>query len=90
MASAQQVYAQQLQEEIKQIPQEYMPALIDIVHAFRTGVTTKSATSQQKAKMKQDTEEALDDVKANRIIDGNEVLDWLDTWGSSEEIAPKQ
>ncbi len=37
-----QSYADQLREEIRDVPDEYMPALINIVHAFREGVVQKS------------------------------------------------
>jgi hypothetical protein len=36
-------YDQKLQEEISQVPDEYLPALLNIVHAFREGVSLKSA-----------------------------------------------
>ena len=39
---ATQNYAERLHEEIEQVPQQYMPALIDIVHAFRQSVEQKS------------------------------------------------
>ncbi len=39
---ATQSYADRLNEEIRDVPDEYMPALIDIVHAFRQGVVQKS------------------------------------------------
>ena len=35
-------YVAQLQKEIQDVPDEYMPALIDMVHAFRQGVVQKS------------------------------------------------
>ena len=36
-------FDQQLQDEIRQVPEEYLPALLNIVHAFREGVSLKSA-----------------------------------------------
>ena len=36
-------YDQQLQEEIDQIPEEYKPALVNIVRAFREGIVLKNA-----------------------------------------------
>lgn len=39
---ATQNYTERLNEEIRDVPDEYMPALIDIVHAFRQGVIQKS------------------------------------------------
>lgn len=39
---ATQMYTDQLSEELRDVPDEYMPALINIVHAFRLGVVQKS------------------------------------------------
>ena len=36
-------YNEQLQEEIKNVPEEYLPALLNIVHSFRESVSLKSA-----------------------------------------------
>jgi len=36
-------YPEQLQAEISKVPEEYLPALLNIVHAFREGVSLKSA-----------------------------------------------
>ena len=40
---------------------------------------------QRKTKMLEETYEALADIKAGRVTDGNEILDWLDTWGPESE-----
>lgn len=42
------------------------------------------------SKMLEDTLEALNDIKAGRVVDGNEMLDWLDSWGSDTEKAPPE
>jgi hypothetical protein len=34
---------QQLKDEIRQVPDEYLPALLNIVHAFRESVSLKNA-----------------------------------------------
>jgi len=36
-------YAEKLQDEIDHVPQEYLPALLNIVHSFRASVSLKSA-----------------------------------------------
>ncbi|PHS20538.1 MAG: hypothetical protein COA86_00895 [Kangiella sp.] len=36
-------YAEKLQDEINHVPQEYLPALLNIVHSFRESVSLKSA-----------------------------------------------
>lgn len=35
-----------------------------------------------------ETQEALEDVKAGRLIEGEAVMDWLDTWGTDKEVNP--
>ena len=32
--------------------------------------------------------ETLADVEAGRVVGGEKVLDWLDSWGSDDELAP--
>jgi hypothetical protein len=36
-------YIEKLEQEIKQMPQEYLPALFNIVHTFRESVTLNPA-----------------------------------------------
>jgi len=40
---------------------------------------------QRKVQMLKETRQALADIKAGRVVDGDEVLDWLDTWGNELE-----
>jgi len=35
-----------------------------------------------------ETREALDDLDADRVIDGDAVLEWIDSWGTPEEREP--
>jgi predicted transcriptional regulator len=45
---------------------------------------------QIRQKMLRETEEALVDLEANRLLSGEEVMKWLETWGTDHEIeAPK-
>jgi predicted transcriptional regulator len=45
---------------------------------------------QRKQDMLKETEEALADLEANRLLSGEEVMQWLETWGKENEIeAPK-
>ena len=43
---------------------------------------------QRKSRILDDTREALADIKAGRVVDGAEVIDWLDSWGKDEEKMP--
>lgn len=49
MEPSNQSYSDQLAAELKQVPEEYMPALIDMIHAFRSGVIQKSFEEDLKA-----------------------------------------
>jgi len=42
----------------------------------------------RKAQMLEETREAIADIKAGRVTDAVDVIDWLDSWGSTEEKAP--
>lgn len=37
---------------------------------------------------KAETLEALADVEAGRVIEGEKVMDWLGSWGSEDALAP--
>ena len=40
---------------------------------------------ERKSRMLKDTREALADIKAGRVVDGADVIDWLDSWGTDNE-----
>lgn len=44
------------------------------------------STGQKDEKRWQDTLEALKSVKAGRVVDGETVHEWLETWGTPQEI----
>lgn len=35
---------------------------------------------ERKAQILEETMEAIADIKAGRVIDGAEIMEWLDTW----------
>lgn len=43
-----------------------------------------------RAKMLSETEEAIADIEAGRIVSGEEVLNWLKTWGTEAESKAPQ
>lgn len=43
---------------------------------------------ERKARMLEDTREALADIKAGRVADGADVINWLDSWGEDNERTP--
>lgn len=45
---------------------------------------------EQKRQMLEETEEAIADIRARRVVSGEEVMEWLSTWGTlAEGTAPK-
>ena len=60
MAQAHTTYTEQLSAEIRQVPDEYMPALLTIVHAFREGVVQKT--------FEQELQEGLRDAKSGKTF----------------------
>ncbi|MEH1778110.1 MAG: ribbon-helix-helix protein, CopG family [Nostoc sp.] len=48
------------------------------------------AREEQKLRMLEETQEAIADIEAQRVVSGDEVMKWLETWGTTvETIAPK-
>ena len=48
------------------------------------------AREERKAHMLEETREALADIKAGRVVDGTEVIDWLSSWGTEDEKSPPE
>ena len=46
------------------------------------------AREARKAERLAQTREALEDVDMGRVVDGQQVMDWLDSWGSDTEKSP--
>ncbi len=45
---------------------------------------------EQKQRKLEQTEDAIADIEASRIVSGEEVMKWLETWGTQNEAqAPK-
>jgi predicted transcriptional regulator len=48
------------------------------------------AREEQKLRMLEETQEAIADIQAQRVVSGSEVMKWLETWGTVVEApAPK-
>ena len=45
---------------------------------------------KRKSRMLEDTREALADIKAGRVVDGADVINWLDSWGTDNEKTPPE
>ncbi|MBN3925122.1 ribbon-helix-helix protein, CopG family [Nostoc sp. NMS4] len=48
------------------------------------------AREEQKLRMLEETQEAIADIEAQRVVSGESVMKWLETWGTADEAtAPK-
>ena len=43
------------------------------------------AHEERKTQLLEETLEAIADIKQGRVIEGIEVMDWLDSWGTKRE-----
>ena len=71
--------------------------LIDKVEAIADkldrskGWVIKDAVSQyiermeRREQMLKETRNALSDIEAGNVVDGEEVMDWIESWGKSDE-----
>ncbi len=48
------------------------------------------AKEERKARMLDDTREALADIRSGRVIEAEPVIDWLESWGDENEKAPPE
>ena len=46
------------------------------------------AKEEQQAQRLQRTEAALDQLEAGQVVNGDEVMEWVSTWGSDDEKQP--
>ena len=42
------------------------------------------------ARRRQETLEALEDIEAGRVVEGESVMNWLSGWGADDETEPPQ
>ena len=45
------------------------------------------AREEKKQQMLRETEEALADLEAGRVVSGEDVMKWLETWGTDDETS---
>lgn len=49
------------------------------------------AQIEEKERLLQETRQALSEIESGDYVDGDEVIAWIDSWGSDDEkIAPKR
>lgn len=78
-----------LQPEIEN-PLEKLATKLDRSKNYLINQAIKEFLSRQSLEEKKwnETLEALDSVKSNRLIDEQDVNEWLDSWGQDNEIKP--
>lgn len=55
---------------------------------IRDAVEEYLARLDRNARMLRETDEALADIEAGQIVDGDQVLKWLASWGQADELPP--
>lgn len=40
--------------------------------------------------IRRDIEEGMSDIEAGRVVDGDEVLAWIESWGTDNESKPPE
>ena len=43
---------------------------------------------EQRQQMLRETQEGLDDIETGRVVDGEAVMAWLESWGTDRELEP--
>lgn len=43
---------------------------------------------ERRQQMLRETQEGLDDIDAGRVVDGEAVMAWLESWGTDHELEP--
>lgn len=46
------------------------------------------AKEKKRVQHQQETLEAIEDIAAGRVVDGDKVMDWMATWGNDDELEP--
>lgn len=60
----------------------------DLSHAIRQLMPRHVSQEKELTFRREETMEALEDIAAGRTIEGDKVLDWLETWGTDNEQEP--
>jgi len=61
---------------------------LSLSNAMRMLMSKYVEQEKELARRREETLEAIEDIESGRIVDGDEVLAWLASWGSEAELAP--
>jgi predicted transcriptional regulator len=76
-----------LDKSLKQIAEKKQRSKSWVINEAIAQYVIKDQESSQKWL---DTLEALDDVKNGRVIDGDKVHEWMESWGTDNELDPPE
>ncbi len=60
----------------------------NLSHAIRQLMNQYVAQEKEMIRQRQQTLEALEDIEAGRVVDGEKVMNWLSGWGTDDEQEP--
>ncbi|NOQ45845.1 MAG: transcriptional regulator [Desulfobulbaceae bacterium] len=63
---------------------------MSLSHVIRTLMAQYVANEKEMARRRQETLEALEDIETGRVVNGDEVMSWLASWGADDEVEPPQ
>ncbi len=63
---------------------------MNLSKAIRVLMTQYVERENELARRRKETLEALEDVEAGHVVDGEEVMDWLNSWGTDDELEPPE
>ncbi|MBL4660169.1 MAG: CopG family ribbon-helix-helix protein [Alcanivoracaceae bacterium] len=74
---------EELNNSLKELAEKNKRSKSWIINEALAEYITKDKVESQKWL---DTLEALEDIKNGRVIDGEEVLTWIESWGTENEL----
>ncbi len=63
---------------------------MNLSHAIRVLMTQYVKQEKELVRREEETLEALEEIETGEIVDGDKVMTWLSSWGTSEEQEPPQ
>ncbi|MEA3468100.1 MAG: type II toxin-antitoxin system RelB/DinJ family antitoxin [Thermodesulfobacteriota bacterium] len=61
---------------------------LSLSNAMRMLMSQYVEQEKELSRRREETLEAIEDIESGRIVDGDEVMAWLASWGSEAELDP--
>lgn len=61
---------------------------LSVSHVLRQLMGKYVDHEKELARRREETLEALEDIEAGRVVAGNDVMAWLASWGTDDELEP--